>query len=75
MSGLTGSLSMALQLHLGWRWTFWVGLMIAGVGLPFVWCLPETYATVIAKKMPEKSAIGVPKATLRNHLSDLGITL
>ncbi|KAF1924767.1 MFS general substrate transporter [Didymella exigua CBS 183.55] len=63
------------SVHLGWRWTFWVGLMIAGVGLPFVWCLPETYATVIAREVSEKSAADVPKATLRKHVSSLGITL
>lgn len=64
-----------ISVHLGWRWTFWVGLLIAGVGLPFVWCLPETYATVIARKASEKSAVDVPKATMRKHMSDLGVTL
>jgi MFS family permease len=62
-------------MHLGWRWTFWIGLMIAGVGLPFVWCLPETYATVIAKKMSKKSVLKTPKATMRKHLFDLCTTL
>lgn len=64
-----------VSVNLGWRWTFWIGLMIAGFGLPFVWCLPETYATVIARKVSEKSAVDLPKATLRNHIADLGITL
>ncbi|KAF3037921.1 hypothetical protein E8E12_002357 [Didymella heteroderae] len=64
-----------ISVHLGWRWTFWVGLMIAGVGLPFVWCLPETYATVIARKASEKLAVDAPKATLGKHMADLGITL
>lgn len=61
--------------HLGWRWTFWVGLMIAGVGLPLVWCLPETYATVIARKVSEKSAADTRIATLRKHMVDLRVTL
>jgi multidrug resistance protein len=64
-----------ISVHLGWRWTFWVGLMIAGVGLPFVWFLPETYATVIARKLHEKSTVGLPKATMQTHLSALGTTL
>lgn len=64
-----------ISVHLGWRWTFWAGLMIAGVGLPFVWCLPETYATVIANKVSEKSTVDIPKATMWKHLSGLGVTL
>jgi multidrug resistance protein len=64
-----------ISVHFGWRWTFWAGLMIAAVALPFVWCLPETYAAVIAKKVSEKSATEAPKATMRTHLSELGITL
>lgn len=64
-----------ISIHLGWRWTFWVGTMIAGVGLPLVWCLPETYATVIGRKASEKSALDQPKATLQEHLSHLRLTL
>jgi MFS family permease len=64
-----------ISVHLGWRWTFWVGLMIAGLGLPLVWCLPETYATVIAKKVSEKSALDSPKAPLKKHFADLRVTL
>ncbi|KAL1599262.1 hypothetical protein SLS59_006279 [Nothophoma quercina] len=64
-----------ISVHLGWRWTFWVGLIIAGVGLPFVWCLPETYAVVIARKVSEKSALETPKATIRTHLSEMVVTL
>ncbi|UKZ48118.1 hypothetical protein TrVGV298_002354 [Trichoderma virens] len=33
-----------------WRLTFWIGLGIAGVLLPLVLCLPETYAPIIRKK-------------------------
>lgn len=64
-----------ISIHLGWRWTFWVGLMIAGVGLPFVWFLPETYAIVIARKVTEKPAAEASKATIQKHLMDLGVTL
>jgi len=68
-------LSGFISVHLGWRWTFWIGLMMAAVGLPFVWCLPETYATIIARKVSEKSVSDRPKATLQEHLSQLGVTL
>lgn len=64
-----------ISVYLGWRWTFWVGLMIAGLGLPLVWCLPETYATVIARKVSEKSAVDLPKAMLKKHIADLRVTL
>jgi MFS family permease len=64
-----------ISMHLGWRWTFWIGLIIAGVGVPFVWCLPETYAPVIAKKMSKKSALESPTATMWEHLSDLSTTI
>jgi multidrug resistance protein len=64
-----------ISVHIGWRWTFWVGLMMAGVGLPFVWFLPETYAPVIAKKVCEKLSAEAPTATMQKHVSELGITL
>lgn len=64
-----------ISVHLGWRWTFWVGLMVAGIGLPFVWCLPETYAEIIARKVSEKSAVDFPKTTLKVHMTQLGTTL
>lgn len=47
-------LSGFLSVNLNWRWVFWVGLMIAAVGLPVVWLLPETYLPVIEKKLVEK---------------------
>ncbi|KAF2013008.1 MFS transporter [Aaosphaeria arxii CBS 175.79] len=43
-----------LSVNLGWRWTFWIGLMIAGVGLPVVWLLPETYVPVLEERMKER---------------------
>lgn len=32
---------------LGWRWTFWIGLILAGASAPFLALLPETYAPVL----------------------------
>lgn len=36
-----------------WRWTFWVGLIIAGASLVFLCFLPETYGPIILKKRAE----------------------
>ncbi|CAD6577884.1 MAG: hypothetical protein ASARMPRED_008439 [Alectoria sarmentosa] len=33
-----------------WRWTFWVGLIVAGASLIFLCFLPETYGPIILKK-------------------------
>lgn len=32
---------------LGWRWSFWIGLIIAGVSLPPLFFLPETFGPVL----------------------------
>ncbi|KAF8862983.1 MFS general substrate transporter [Acephala macrosclerotiorum] len=34
---------------INWRWTFWVGLIIAGVSLSVIFFLPETYGPAILK--------------------------
>lgn len=33
-----------------WRWTFWVGLIVAGASLVFLCFLPETYGPIILKQ-------------------------
>lgn len=33
--------------HLGWRWTFWIALIFAGLTLPISLFLPESYAPVL----------------------------
>ncbi|KAL8902647.1 MAG: hypothetical protein Q9207_004503 [Kuettlingeria erythrocarpa] len=37
-----------------WRWTFWVGLIIAGLSLIFLLFIPETYGPTILKRRAEK---------------------
>ncbi|KAL8760802.1 MAG: hypothetical protein Q9184_003025 [Pyrenodesmia sp. 2 TL-2023] len=37
-----------------WRWTFWVGLIIAGLSLAFLFFIPETYGPTILKRRAEK---------------------
>jgi MFS family permease len=64
-----------VSAHLGWRWAFWVSLMVAGVGLPLVWLLPETYAPVIAKKMLMNSEGDVPRIGAETFFSELEVAL
>ena len=37
-----------------WRWTYWVGLIVAGVSLLFLSFLPETYGPTILKRRAQK---------------------
>ena len=37
-----------------WRWTFWVGLIVAGASLVFLLFLPETYGPTILKKRAKR---------------------
>ncbi|KAF4635841.1 hypothetical protein G7Y89_g2250 [Cudoniella acicularis] len=38
----------------GWRWTFWVGLIVAGATLPPLFSLPETYGPILLAKRAAK---------------------
>lgn len=40
--------------EISWRWTFWFGLILAGVVLPFVALVPETYAPILLKRKAKK---------------------
>ncbi|KMU82395.1 membrane transport protein [Coccidioides immitis H538.4] len=37
-----------------WRWAFWVGLIFAGITLPFVVFMPETYAPILLQRRAKK---------------------
>ncbi|KAI4868897.1 MFS transporter [Hypoxylon rubiginosum] len=43
-----------------WRWTFWVGLIIAGVTWPLVLVLPETYPPVILLRRAKRMRAASP---------------
>ncbi|KAM0438682.1 hypothetical protein ACHAPT_001438 [Fusarium lateritium] len=45
-----GPIISGYSTQVSWRLTFWIGLVIAGVCLPFVLYLPETYVPVIKQK-------------------------
>ena len=54
MGPLLGPISSGFISAVGWRWTFWLGLTIAGVTLPFICLLPETYAPVLLQQRAAK---------------------
>ncbi|KAL8653914.1 MAG: hypothetical protein Q9210_001829 [Variospora velana] len=37
-----------------WRWTFWIGLIIAGISLAFLFFMPETYGPTILQRRAER---------------------
>ncbi|KAH9893852.1 major facilitator superfamily transporter [Xylariomycetidae sp. FL2044] len=47
---------------IGWRWTFWVGLIYAGVTLIPLLFLPETYGPVLLTRRARKMRKADPKA-------------
>lgn len=47
-----------------WRWTFWFGLIFAGVTLPLVAFMPETYAPILLKR----KASAIRKETDNPHV-------
>ncbi|KAL0930904.1 MFS multidrug transporter [Colletotrichum truncatum] len=44
---LIGPIISGFSSPVSWRWPFWIASMIAGLGLPLVLTLPETYAPVL----------------------------
>lgn len=55
MGPLIGPILSGFISVVSWRWTFWLGLILAGVGLPVVLLLPETFAPVLLEKMEDWS--------------------
>ncbi|KAI5465823.1 major facilitator superfamily transporter [Mariannaea sp. PMI_226] len=49
-----GPMISGFSSSMGWRWPFWIAVMIAAPGLPIVLTLPETYAPVLHNKMVRK---------------------
>lgn len=61
---LLGPIASGFISSAGWRWAFWLGLILAGVSLPFICLLPETYAPVLLQRRAAK---------LRKETGDLSI--
>ncbi|KAH7380074.1 major facilitator superfamily domain-containing protein [Pyrenochaeta sp. MPI-SDFR-AT-0127] len=74
---LVGPLASGLiSVNMDWRWTFWIGLVIAGIGLPLVWMLPETYAPVLLKNTLEgNNTLRLTELGVRGHLKNAGSIL
>ncbi|KAL2819053.1 MFS general substrate transporter [Aspergillus cavernicola] len=53
---MAGPLVSGFTVLLSWRWVFWVALMTAGAGVPFILLLPETYFPVLLRKEEIKSS-------------------
>ncbi|KAI1767096.1 major facilitator superfamily transporter [Hypoxylon sp. FL1150] len=47
---------------IGWRWTFWIGLIFAGFTLAMLSVLPETYGPVLLSRRAAKIRKGDPDA-------------
>ncbi|XXG97321.1 hypothetical protein Hte_003617 [Hypoxylon texense] len=47
---------------IGWRWTFWIGLIFAGLTLVMLLALPETYAPVLLSRRAAKIRKADPNA-------------
>ncbi|RSL61189.1 hypothetical protein CEP53_005177 [Fusarium sp. AF-6] len=45
-----GPLISGCTIHISWRLCFWIGVTIAGAGLPLVILLPETYEGILNRK-------------------------
>jgi multidrug resistance protein len=57
---------------LGWRWTFWIGLIIAGACLPPMFLIPETYAPILLTRRAAKlrKETGNPNIFSAHELED-----
>ena len=49
-----GPLVSGFTAPVSWRWPFWILLMLAGVTIPFILIMPESYAPVILAKKAAK---------------------
>ncbi|KAJ5685009.1 hypothetical protein N7536_007628 [Penicillium majusculum] len=55
---MAGPLVSGFTVLLSWRWVFWVALILAGAGVPFILLLPETYAPVLNKQNSRSPQFG-----------------
>ncbi|KAJ5578603.1 MFS general substrate transporter [Penicillium hispanicum] len=64
---------------IGWRWSFWIALIVAGVTFIFILWFPETYAPILVARYGPKDCIALKEPQLskqknrawRSILSDL----
>jgi len=51
---LIGPVASGFVATASWRWTYWVGLIIAGASWPLLLLMPETYGPIVLKKKAAK---------------------
>ncbi|KAG6357721.1 hypothetical protein INS49_013600 [Diaporthe citri] len=49
---------------IGWRWTFWIGLIYAGLSMALLLLLPETYGPILLVKRAQRIRRLDPKANV-----------
>lgn len=50
----------------GWRWSFWIALILAGATFIFVLQFPETYEPILVKKYASETLTGSPSKDSQN---------
>lgn len=51
---LIGPIASGFVATVSWRWTYWVGLIVAGATWPLLLMMPETYGPIILQKEAQR---------------------
>ncbi|KAJ6188225.1 hypothetical protein N7519_003133 [Penicillium mononematosum] len=66
---MAGPLVSGFTVLISWRWVFWVALIIAGAGVPFILLLPETYSPVLERQKTKSLQMNDEAHTTRAQFS------
>jgi MFS family permease len=66
---MAGPLVSGFTVLVSWRWVFWVALIIAGAGVPFILLLPETYSPVLERQKTKSLQMDDEAHTTRAQFS------
>jgi MFS family permease len=69
MGQLIGPLIPGFTGNISWRFPFWIGEAIEGVGLPFVRVIPETYRPILEER--QKTQVTRQESATRPNTSHL----
>ncbi|KAE8356383.1 MFS general substrate transporter [Aspergillus coremiiformis] len=74
---LLGPIISGFVSTVSWRWTFWAGFIIGGVGFPLVLTIPETYMPVLVRAHEKTfGKIQDEPDVVKSHLHDsIGVVL
>lgn len=63
-----GPLASGFIATASWRWCFWLGLILAGATLPFLFIMPETYVPVLlARKAASRTSLPAQSYRRNQH--------